>query len=128
MHKKMYHGKYIDTFMQMKHSMNSSGRGWMDREDCGCRSRGKLIVYVISDVVKKVKITLMEQNRYRDIYVVDLKDGKGEFRAEGISMGVLTISSDIDGENTLYYPDHQILFEKNNYVHKVTLIDRRKTK
>jgi len=116
----------VVTFLFLKHSMKSSGRVEMAREDCGCQGKGRLIVYVESEIAQRVRIELIEENKYRDVYIITLKNGKGNFRVEGISMGTLTLLSDIDGENVVYYPGHKILFEKNNYVHKVSIIDRRK--
>ena len=98
----------------------------MNREDCGCRKRGRLFIQIESRKEKQVKVMLVEANNYRDVYTIPIINGKGTFRVDGISFGVLKINSSIDHACTLYYPANTILFEKSNYVHKLTLIDRRK--
>lgn len=98
----------------------------MYNNPCGCRSKGRLFVCVESAFAKEVKLTLIEANQYRDIYVIPIKDKIGKIMIDSISMGELSIYSDIDAKNVVYYPNHKIMFEENNYVHKVTIIDRRK--
>lgn len=103
-----------------------SGEGKMYKDKCGCKSKGRLFVYIKSDFAKEVKITLIEANKYKDVYRVAIKDGVGKLMVDAISMGELTIDSDLDKENTLYYPGNKICFTLEEYVHKVTIFDRRK--
>ena len=98
----------------------------MDKEGCGCHRKGRLFISIESTKIKKINIKLIEENNYQDIYTVDIKNGKGSLRVDGISYGYLSIRTNMDNPYLIYYPDRTILFEKNNYVHKLTLIDRRK--
>ena len=98
----------------------------MNRGGCGCKAKGRLYIHVESKKVKQVKIMLVEESNYRDFYTIDLQNGKGFFRVDGIAMGILRVESNIDQNTTIYYPDRKFLFEKSNYVHKLTMIDRRK--
>lgn len=98
----------------------------MDRDECSCRAKGRLFVHIESEIEKQVRIMIMEEHGYRDYYTVFLHDGKGDMRIEAIAYGKVTLTSNMDGEFTIYYPDHNILFAKNDYIHKVSIIDRRK--
>ena len=98
----------------------------MNRDVCSCRARGRLLIHVESENVKQVRVMLIEGNNYRDFYTVFINEGIGEFRVDGISLGELKVETNIDSKNTFYYPDSVILFEKDNYVHKLKIIDRRK--
>lgn len=98
----------------------------MDRDECSCRAKGRLFVHIESEIEKQVRIMIMEEHGYRDYYTVFLHDGKGDMLIEAIAYGKVTLTSNIDGEFTIYYPDHNILFAKNDYIHKVSIIDRRK--
>ena len=98
----------------------------MNRETCSCRAKGRLLIHVESDNVKQVRVMLTEGNNYRDFYTVYLDKGKGDFRVDGISYGKLKVETNIDSTNTIYYPDNVILFEDDNYVHELKIIDRRK--
>lgn len=98
----------------------------MNREGCGCRAKGRLYIHVESKSVKQVKIMLVEESNYRDFYTIDLQNGKGFLYVDGIAFGILRVESSVDHNTTIYYPDRKILFEKSNYVHKLTIIDRRK--
>lgn len=98
----------------------------MNREGCSCRAKGRLLIRIESECANKVRIMLKEANNFCDFYTIYIENGVGEFRADGISLGLLSIETNIDGKNTIYYPNNVILFEKNNYVHKLKIIDRRK--
>ena len=98
----------------------------MDKEGCGCHRKGRLFISVESNKIKQIRIKLVEENKYQDVYIVDINNGRGNLRVDGISYGYLTISTNMDNPYLIYYPDRTILFEKKNYVHKVSLIDRRK--
>ncbi|NBL00012.1 MAG: hypothetical protein EOM50_18780 [Erysipelotrichia bacterium] len=98
----------------------------MDRDECSCKAKGRLFVHIESEKETQVQIVLVEEHAYRDYYTVFLHDGKGNLLIDRISYGRLVLSSSIDDENTIYYPDHTILFQRNDYIHKVNIIDRRK--
>lgn len=97
----------------------------MDRDECSCRAKGRLFVHVESDIEKQIKIMIMEEHGYRDYYTIFLHNGKGDMRIDSIAYGKVCVTSDIDSENTIYYPDHIILFQRNDYIHKINIIDRR---
>ncbi len=60
------------------------------------------------------------------MYMLTLNDGSGEVRIDSIAMGKVTIETNIDGKDTIYYPSNVILFQSNDYIHKLNIIDRRK--
>lgn len=94
--------------------------------DCSCRANGRVLIHVESTLVNSVRVMLQEESGYRDIYTVYLENGIGEVRVDGIAMGKLKVESNIDSNSTIYYPGHVILFQKNDYIHKLNIIDRRK--
>lgn len=85
-----------------------------------------MFVHVESDIVQKVQIIIMEEHGYCDRYNIYLQDGQGGIRIDSISYGEVSITSNIDGEEIFYYPSNIILFQKDDFIHKVNIIDRRK--
>ena len=98
----------------------------MRKDDCGCRFKGRLIVEIESAYCKEVKLVLLEGNHYRDVYRIAIENGKGKLYVDHISMGLLTIETNLNENSTIYYPQKQFLFDENHYVYKVTILDRRK--
>lgn len=98
----------------------------MGRGDCSCRAKGRLFIHVESEMEEIVKVSLTEEHGYCDIFHIYMKEGHGELRVDGIAYGSLRIETNIDHEQVYYYPSHVILFQKNQYIHKVNVIDRRK--
>ncbi|MDD3049017.1 MAG: hypothetical protein PHQ89_03465 [Bacilli bacterium] len=98
----------------------------MDRDECSCRAKGRLFVHLESENVKQVRLTIIEEHGYRDYYTVFLHEGKGDLLVDSIAYGKVSLISDIDSDDIIYYPDHIILFQKKDYIHKVNIIDRRK--
>lgn len=98
----------------------------MRKDDCRCRFKGRLIIEIESAFTKEVKVILLEGNHYRDVYRVPIINNRGKLCVDHISMGVLTVDSDLQEESTIYYPQKQFLFNEQNYVYKVTIFDRRK--
>lgn len=98
----------------------------MDREDCSCRAKGRLFIHIESEVADIVEISITEEHGYCDCFHVYMREGKGELRVDGISYGNVRIESSIDSDQLVYYPSHVILFQKNNYIQKINMIDRRK--
>lgn len=98
----------------------------MEKDDCSCKAKGRLFVHIESDCVRQIKIMIMEEHGYRDYYTVFLHGGKGDMRIDNIAFGKVTLTSNIDSEHTIYYPDHIILFQKNDFIKKINIVDRRK--
>lgn len=97
----------------------------MDRDECLCRSHGRLLIEVESEIVNQIQVSLVEEHGYRDCYTIYLRQNKGHLRVDHIADGKLLLSSDID-DFAYYYPNREILFTKQNEIIKVTIIDRRK--
>lgn len=98
----------------------------MDREDCGCLAKGRLRIHVESKLMKQVRIMIQEENNYRDFYTIYIKDGHGNILIDNIAEGYLKIETNMDDKYVIYEPSNIILFSKNNYIHKLNIVDRRK--
>lgn len=98
----------------------------MDKNDCGCSSKGRLRIHVESLCMKQVRIMVQEENNYRDFYTVHLTQGQGNLNIDTIADGYLKIETNIDDKYVIYEPSNIILFSKNNYIHKLNIVDRRK--
>lgn len=92
---------------------------------CSCMAKGRLLVYVESEVVDCVLLSITDENGFRDKYLLHLSNGHKEIRIDNVAMGFLRIETDIDSD-AIYYPGKLILFQNDDYIHKLNIIDRRK--